>query len=108
MTTADTLRAARRLIEHPSNWVQGSMAQDEHGDEVDPTSENAVCWCSVGALDATASRDEDAFRAATQLMAEATGKPRESLTEWNDAPARTHADVLWAFANAIALAEGAT
>ncbi|HXP05507.1 MAG TPA: hypothetical protein VN808_15415, partial [Stellaceae bacterium] len=41
---------ARSFIKR--GWCRHSAAVDENGVEVHPTSERAVAWCAIGALDA--------------------------------------------------------
>lgn len=48
MTTAETLRAARTLIER--GWCKRARARDAAGKAVRPTSRTAVRWCAAGAV----------------------------------------------------------
>lgn len=50
MTPVEELVAAREIIFSPQNWTKGVLARDAHGVEVDPFSEDAVCFCAYGAL----------------------------------------------------------
>lgn len=87
-TVADVLRRARALIDSPEKWCKGAM-RTEDGRR-----------CIFGAIDDAAGRlaiDE------SHLFSRATGI--RNIAEWNNAPERTHAEVLAAFDRAIALAE---
>lgn len=46
----DQLIAARKLIEQPEHWTQGTYARDKNGKRVPPKSPEAVCWCAFGAI----------------------------------------------------------
>ncbi len=50
MSTLETLKAARALIEDPERWTQGAFARDAEGHSTPPCSPDAVCWCATGAL----------------------------------------------------------
>jgi hypothetical protein len=92
------LVAARALIEHPEAWTKGEYARDKKGNRVSPSSRKAACWCARGAiLRAAAGNIPAGFRAHDRLWAVIRG----SITRWNDAPERTHAEVLAAFDRAI-------
>jgi hypothetical protein len=49
-TPKDVLVAARKLIEDPAHWTQGSYARDAAGNKVSENSPKATCWCTMGAL----------------------------------------------------------
>lgn len=107
MTPAETLRRARALIERPEAWTKAADARLEDGRATLATSPNAVCWCSVGAIEAAVSPGgyrPRLYHEATEFFRSAAGGPPR-ITFWNDAPERTHADVLAAFDRAIEAAE---
>jgi hypothetical protein len=54
--TTDLLIRARGFIER--GWCRGAMARNEVGNEVEPTSEQAVAWCAGGALIAAGSPND--------------------------------------------------
>jgi hypothetical protein len=86
---------ARALIADPAKWGQGSRVLDR------PI---ATCCASEAieeAADVRARRVAalDAFRSSAGLSDDAA-----SISDWNDAPERTHAEVLAAFDKAIASA----
>jgi hypothetical protein len=92
----EVLIAARKLIEKPENWTQRKF---RHGD----------AYCMSGALLAIDGHSimSSAVYAA---LKQAVPSSFHCLAEWNDAPERTHAEVLAAFDRAIAMtsAEPAT
>lgn len=107
MTTVEILRAARAKIEKPEAWAKGGFACDARGYAVGARNPLAICFCSIGAIRrVTASFAEElAARDVLSEIVEAIGM--YGLAEWNDAPERTHAEVLAAFDKAISLAEEA-
>lgn len=50
MTVKEVLIAARAKIADPANWTQGACARDVCGGKTFSSNNNAVCWCSLGAL----------------------------------------------------------
>jgi hypothetical protein len=101
-SVADTLRAARALIETPARWTQGMYAKDEQGQEIDPRDPAARQWCTSGAIGAVVGYGPSAI-GARQILRKAAGARTMSI--FNDDPARTHPEVMAAFDRAIALAE---
>ena len=103
MTPADILRAAKARIATPERWTRGTMARDEDGNGVASVSDHACAWCSLGAMEAEAGASTRARVYAIRALNRAIdNKP---IDDWNDAPGRTHAEVLAAFDRAIAIAE---
>ena len=47
---SDFLKKSFALIDSPEKWIQNKFAQDKDGNEVNLTSPNAVCFCSLGAM----------------------------------------------------------
>ena len=93
MTTLTKLRAARALIER--GWTQEYFAKDKDGLWILPNSTDAVCWCITGAFLA-ADYDAELWNHAAEIAG------AKSLSDWNDAPGRTQADVLAIFDKLIA------
>lgn len=93
------LVAARERIATPDRWTQWMVACNRQGESVSAKSRSAARWCAMGAI--IASMDEDIERRdeAACAVRRIVG---ESLTCWNDAPERTHEEVLDAFDRAIA------
>lgn len=98
------LRKAAVLLKPPEAWTKGRMARDRFREPVPPMSSRATCWCASGAIRVNAWGDSlELFqirRRAYQLLGEAAGDM--SIINWNDAPERTHAEVLAAFERAAA------
>lgn len=112
MTALEILRAARAKVEQ--GWTQGARAATDGREEVSPLSPFATCFCSLGAIDAVCRLDfafmvdEYARNAYAQLRRAACGDEGTwpgGLSNWNDTPGRTKAEVLDAFDRAIAAAE---
>ncbi len=107
MSALSVLQAARERIATPERWTQGKYARGVAGSETGWASPTATCWCSLGALRASSPSNFDDALQADDFLAEAIGNAE--IADWNDDPARTHAEVLAAFTLAIELArkEGA-
>lgn len=106
MKPSEVLRAARAKIDTPEKWMRGAYARvGEHAIRSAFTiPPNADSYCSIGACFSACNSAGDfrnAHRAINQLSL-VIGRPIDS---WNDAPERTHAEVLAAFDAAIVRAE---
>jgi len=107
MTPKEILIAARAKIEAPERWTQGAYAKTAKRNKARCDSPKAVCWCVIGAIahvaDVTPGSVTDQLSGS---LNEAIGLGPNSweLVDWNDAPTRTHAEVLAAFDRAIAAA----
>jgi hypothetical protein len=93
------LTAARNLISE--SWTQHAEARRADGSGVDPWDRDAVSWSLLGALVAGYERLIwlDGQKAALEALARACILladviDSDSLSDWNDAPGRTQADVL--------------
>lgn len=108
MTPLDILKTARQLLAE-KGWTQFSYARDANSNMCDPTSPNAACYCSLGALQAAARVPEHECR--TPELEEAltllySGLPsHESVVHFNDSVLRKREEVLELFSKAIAKAE---
>ena len=92
-TVADVLRRARALIDSPEKWWRPSW---ENAPGNPACVANAICHANGELL----------FVEAHNVMCRALGLDRvPEIWHWNDAPERTHAEVLAAFDKAIELAE---
>ena len=101
MTLVETLRAARALVDTPEKWWQDGGHNEENV--------GYTCTCAGLALtDAPTDYERERF-AARRFFASTlgldVGQLATSVFDWNDAPERTHADVLAAFDKAIKAAE---
>jgi len=104
MTTKEILIAARAKIERPQDWIQGRFALSSLQNQVKPNSRRASCWCALGAIAAITREDpNDVNDEVYWLLHRAMGLPDNvmAVAIWNDAPGRTHAEVLAAFDRAI-------
>lgn len=95
----ELLVEARDLV--AGSWTQHADARRSDGSSVDPWDREAASWSLLGALVAGYERliwsdgqsaALGALAAACVLLANVL--EAESLSEWNDTPARTKADVL--------------
>lgn len=99
---------AFELLSEPRAWTQNAYARDAAGDELAfpgllcgtdaehaAGSKRAVCWDILGAIircyPNAEQREAAVKKVAKKLQAE---PPRRALCEFNDAPHRTHADVV--------------
>lgn len=100
---AEVLRKARAKITPEGAWTQEYLARDAANCPVSEVDPSAVCWCAFGVIGAVSSMDT--WMAAIGIFGRAIGE--RAIGYWNDAPERTHAEVLAAFDKAIAASEGA-
>jgi hypothetical protein len=97
--TSEVLTAARGLIDTPDKWAQeGGLS------EVGPLCTAMACTSAAGSL-------SDSLPAQS-VIARAAGLSGDyaatvGLFDWNDAPERTHTEVLAAFDTAISYAQAA-
>lgn len=99
----EVLRKAVVLLRPPEAWTQGRAARDASLQSVAPESPDAVCWCALGAVQAISPGSGEATRLRTRaywLLGGVIGS--RALVNWNDAPERTHAEVIQAFEKAAA------
>jgi hypothetical protein len=104
-SVAETLRAARALINTPEKLCKGTYARDLHGTATPFNSEDAASWCLEGAIKkAGACRCdiEIPYRIIAALRRAGVGK---LATDWSDT--HTHAEVIAALDAAIAAEEAA-
>lgn len=89
----DILKAARIKISSPHDWGKGMRNYDRPMET----------FCAAEAIEAVCLYDDERRRAICALYSAAGLEYRAPyLTRWNDAPERTHAEVLAAFDLAIA------
>jgi hypothetical protein len=99
MTTREVLVAMRELLAKPEAWTQGAYARDASGRYVSLVSQEASCWCIGGALLKCSRMGGNYDEVLFKLGGIFAG---DSISAWNDAPERTHADVLALLDRAIA------
>lgn len=91
--TARVLRAAKALIDTPEKWLRYGVRDGDRR-------------CMLGALLDQPEHGEVWGQAQALLLDACVPKVfAQCLSNWNDAPERTHADVMDAFSRAIELAE---
>jgi hypothetical protein len=100
MTAADTLRAARALIEKPEHWTQGWFARTEDGRQTKAGALDAFSFCIVGAIDHVNGPHNERAREFLRSVV-----PHFDITSFNDRKGRSHRTILKKFDEAIALAE---
>ena len=105
MTAAELLREARKLLEDPSHWTKGAFAKAAAGCAIASTSDNAVCWCAIGALRRFDRGGYSAAYSNAVFVLQCCVSGSGGVAEFNDDPNTTHADVLAMFDRAIARAE---
>ena len=98
---ADNLREARALIER--GWTQNMFARANKR-RVHVMSPSARTFCIVGAL-MRVRQTPSCVDVTDEMRALRFATSQDNLATWNDAPERTHAEVLEALDKAIALAE---
>ena len=95
LTPLKVLIDARVKIADPAKWGKGMRGNGlRHFD---------TC-CAAEAIEETAPRDHKARTDALRALYNASGLDwsKDAIIHWNDAPERTHAEVLAAFTLAIA------
>ena len=106
MKPSELLIKAKAVIADPKHWTQGSYAKDAEGRNVGPAKPDAVCWCSIGAIDKVAHEESTyaARFAATRYLAVVSDKYGYSgITDFNDNS--SHKVVMKAWDKAIKLAK---
>lgn len=82
MTVAELLADEKR-------WTRDLPSRNNEGHSVEVCSEDAVCWCMLGAIWKCYPLDE--IVEIENRLRRVTGV---SIASWNDEPCRTHAEVL--------------
>ena len=91
--TITALRDLLTLLAAPERWTQERYACASQGYSVDPDDTSARRWCITGGVFKVTNSRGTYTRVLQCLVAVAM--PRTGLlSRWNDAPSRTHADVL--------------
>lgn len=82
-------KTVAELLEDPARWTKGSGARDGSGRPVVCNAKEAVTWCILGGAGKIHGDLTCEVRAALQDVTKAF-----YISDWNDAPERTHAEVL--------------
>ena len=102
--TIDLLKSMRALLSDEKAWTKGTYVKDSVGMRVSWHSPWATCWCLEGAMykfldernttgHAILSVDAPTRRIWNDIV---HAFPNKDLVHWNDAPERTHAEVMQA------------
>ena len=110
MSALEELKAVRELLSAPARWTRGVYARNEQGLAVDPHDPEAVCWCLYGAMIYIVGDSNKRFAVHLDAAEDAINVlsgfiSAISVADWQDAPDRTHAEVLDALDRAIAVEE---
>ena len=103
MTTREILLKAADLIEPEGKWTQGAYARTVDGTSQLVPNDASCCFCAVGALIRLGGTLSD--RVATDACLVLGRVLRCRVSDWNDDPRRTQAEVVAALRKAAALAE---
>lgn len=103
MKTSEVLLAARELIATPEKWTCGNYAKTSAGVAVSEDDDLAIAWCAMGAIRHEAP-DREAIMSARHVLERVLPSRSSTVADWNDAPGRTHAEVIEALTKAAALA----
>lgn len=106
-TTKETLIAARNIIANKENWTKNAMARSASTAHVFVLSDEAVCFCAVGAVNRCAQKSltpecESALHELRKALYSTGNYTFTSVIAFNDDRRTTHADVLRLFDVAIA------
>lgn len=116
MKNSEILTQARKLIENEENWTHYNLARDPSSKPVDPTSPDAVCFCSVGAVAKVTNtpykpeNDQRVYNCGpVRLLSKAVGILTdfdwETIWIYNDNATSSHESILAVFDKAIELAK---
>lgn len=99
-----TLEFAYHLLDSRKNWTQGAYARNRHNEPIAPTSNEAVCWCAIGAVGAASGNrlgvESRLARESLAIIAAANGlKDPDAIAHANDI--ETYGEVRKLFRRAI-------
>ena len=98
VTARDILQHAKRLIALPDRWLKFTLAADKDGHEIDDENPKAVAFCALGAICRASylleDRNKKAYYDAFWKLGKAMGG---NIVDYNNAPQRTHRQILAAF-----------
>ncbi len=92
MSTMDALIALKTLLAEPPSWTKGKSARNAEGNRTEPTRDDAVCWCLLGAIYRITNYDCNLFIVINNIMRGLVNNT--AITAYNDNPTTTHADIL--------------
>ena len=93
------LASMRELLASEDAWCQGDIAQNASGEPCLPGDPDACRWCLMGAIDRAGLTIENPPINLVLTFLGLEWLPRHNhhnhgVIGWNDAPGRTHAEVL--------------
>lgn len=92
--SAETYRAAEKLLRPEGSWCQGNYAQDKHGHAVDVFGDDAVRFCAIGAIKrANGGNAWAECREFGYFIHRQYGFQYFEASNWNDAEERTQDEV---------------
>ena len=106
MKPSELLIKAKAVIADPKHWTQDVYAKDAKGHHTGPSTPDAVCWCSLGALKKVAHEENanGACFAATEYLAVVSDEfGCSSIPDLNDHS--SHETVMKVWDKAIKLAK---
>lgn len=81
-----------KLLSDPSKWTKKAIARDANNNKVGSGDPTAVCFCLIGAVFKLHPFSFDDRQNLYEKIE--TKVPRGDIVGWNDAPERTHEEVL--------------
>lgn len=99
MTIVNILKAAREKIADPRKWTKKYLYSPPGADVY-----NAKCWCPIGAIYSVTNVNGDFGLAAISALENFVPGCRV-LSDYNDNPRTTHADIIALFDRAIVAEE---
>lgn len=93
MNKLDVVREVRKLLDNPENWTKNANARDRYGVYCNPYSDNAHCWCLIGATH-KATSCETRGETRTSVLRDIAQYAGGSITGFNDDPAISHKDII--------------
>jgi hypothetical protein len=78
------------LLAQPDSWTQQAYARNHDGDTVASCSDDARCWCLLGAM-FRCYADKDIAKIELKILDQTN---KITVAQWNDDPDRTHQEVL--------------
>ena len=100
----NNLRAVRAQITTPDRWTKGWFARDQYGNECRSQDSTATCWCIMGAITFVTPRDRKKLAIVKDVLS-AHLPTWYCLSDFNDRPTTTHADIIALIDRAIATEE---
>lgn len=104
MKTSSFLRRVKRLLASPKRWFKGYWAANSEGVQCRYDSPDAACFCLSGAVrrswnshladGASGDNVDGAYKHLRDAVAKVTRGRTKEIPAFNDAPRRTHAQVI--------------